>query len=263
MDSIPEWLSEMPEALQGATELKTVPDIETLAKTYIEQDKAIHGSIRLPKDDDESKTKFAARLDDLGYAPKDEPPDDYQLEPAGEAQWLQDWQSKRVDYYKELGLTKKQADIAFDKDRTHLQGLQDDNTTAVASLKKEYGEQLPALMEGARKAIEHLELSEIENSPFGANLKWTKAMIEIGKQYSEDGKVAAGEAPTGETLEDINTQLEESNIELSKLMREGKMTEGSPESKVFNAKRQALMAKKYGLKNGQTLGNEFVKNLHA
>lgn len=258
MDTMPEWMEALPSDLQESKSLARIPDVETLAKNVLEKDKMIDGSIRLPGEDDDSKSKFAERVSALGFAPKEEVPETYELNGVGDEDFEKTFLDERRKYYKEAGLTQKQAEKALEIDSKGLDDYRDTLKATTQTLKNEYGEKLEAKLKNADKVVEKYDLKKIAESPLGATPEWNKFMIEIGEQFGEDGKIA-GEGTT-EIVDTEALEIEEAelNAEMSKLMQAGKLTEGHPEAVAHNLKRQAFLAKKHGMKKGERFAEKTV-----
>lgn len=263
-DTIPDWMESVPDELKDSNVLKMVPDVPTLAKNYLNQDKVVNSSIRLPSDDDDSKQKFAERVGKLGFSPTPEVPEDYELNGVGDADWQQEWLNDRKAYYKEVGMTKAQAETAYQRDLKQINDYEDNVKTTTAVLKEKYGANLESLAAGAERVIEKYGLGEIAKSPLGATPEWNKAMIELGKLFKEDGNISGeGGGDTTISAEDMALERAQLMAEMSELQAKGKMTQGHPEAEAFNLKYNKFLSKAHGLKEGETLGAGAVAEISS
>ncbi len=258
MSTVPEWMEGLPDDLQESKVLTRIPDVETLAKNLLEKDRMVDSSIRLPGEDDASKQKFAERLDSMGFGPKQTVPDDYELESVGDADWQKEWLSGRKEFYKAAGLTQTQAEKALAEDRKAVDSYAETMEETTKTLQEKHGDKLKSLVENAQKAIDKFGLQKIAESPFGATPEWNELMIEIGKNFSEDGKVGGDGASPAPSKQELEIEQAELNAEMYELMQKGELTEGNPKAKLFEAKMNAFRAKKHGNKDFMAENHEVI-----
>jgi hypothetical protein len=114
------WMSSLPTELQGEKSLQSFKDIPSLAKSYVEAQKMIGGSIRLPKPDAPPEERDKVIGDIYTKLGRPETPDKYAPTalPDGMVFLPESVKAFQTGAHKE-GYTQKQVDFAF----THYSGL--------------------------------------------------------------------------------------------------------------------------------------------
>jgi hypothetical protein len=213
-----DWRSGLAEDIKAEKSLESFKDIGSLAKSYVESQKMIGGSVRIPKEDapPEEWAKFHAKL---GVP---ESPDKYEFKrPAlGEgAAWDANFEKNFLTQAHAMGLNSKQVQKLMDLQagfvEEQLRGLATKRQETVAALKKEWGEDFNRRLELAGRAKAKLqELAKIteeeandyfDGTGAGDHPVILKIFHQLGEIFAEDGWI---KGETGATmLQNVQEQI--------------------------------------------------------
>ena len=219
----PDFLSSVSEEFRGDPSLKDFKHVDGLAKSYIESQKMIGSSIRIPSSEasEEVQKEFHNKLDALPGVLKIPSPDDQEgiakfynklgrPEKADgydfifEDKAINDVVAGSPEMGKEfgemahnLGLSKTQAktlvEFEANKIKNYNEQLLNSREQSMVSLKKEWGNDYDARLHGA-KAVAKLyadqypeAMNELLNGPAGNNPAFIKMLSELGGTLQETG----------------------------------------------------------------------------
>ena len=206
------WLSGLPEELKGAPSLLKFKDIPTLARSYLEAEKALNGRVAIPKDDasEEEWAKFYSRLglpEDKKYLDQRSPEDEEHL------------QTYEEMFYNN-GISKRQGAKLLDsmyKLSTDLQKKQQEEVdksreSNVDWLKSNYGDLFDNKITTMQAALTKYGTRElaglIEETGYSPAL--VDLLVRVGETLRSDSLV------TGNQVTTINT-AESAKLEIKKL----------------------------------------------
>jgi hypothetical protein len=203
------WLDTLPEELRGEATLKTVPDVPTLAKNYVEAQRMMGGRIPAPQQGWEQK-----QWDDFyNKAGRPESPDKYTMPEVKleEGVKLDDEKLKglRAKVHG-LGLSDRQfkgiMEVYLGSVNDGVKGtsaqIQAERDASLGALKTEWGDQFDAKLDVAKSVLkkfggEDTKLMEyLETSRLGNNVEFIKFLNSLGSGMLEDttrgGSLGAG-----------------------------------------------------------------------
>ena len=209
------WRDELPAELKTEKSLESLKDIPSLAKSYVESQKMIGGSIRIPDAKDEKRgEKMTEIYRKLGVPEK---VDDYKLaapiiakgveltdgeiksfaEAAHKANISPEQAQHLLNYY---GETVKAA----------IPNYEADAKTCVENLKGEWGAGTERNMGVARRALFQVfgreVASKVETTNLGNDPSFIKGMYNLGKMLIEEGTISK-EVAVGFNESDARTEL--------------------------------------------------------
>lgn len=217
------------EDLQGMGNLKDFKDVNQLAKSYVELQRMVGNSVRIPAEDasTEARQDFLDKIKDVdGVLLKEdenlynklgrpEDPDAYQLEDLinPDLYTVAPELSNEVDEYKkiahELGLNKNQASELL---KMRLQGLDAVKEThiqqkeqAAQQLKQMWGDDYDNRLNAARQVMDIYSekygdsVQELIDSPAGNNPAFLNMLNEIAMSYKEKNHEGMGTTQFGAT----------------------------------------------------------------
>ena len=181
---------------------KALPDV---LKGYVEAQKMIGGSLRIPKDDaaPEEWAKFYSKLG------RPETPDKYEYQPPAlpEGMWDKDQEKQAVALMHELGLNSKQVQrlMEFEGKRSNqfLQNQALQRKANVEAVKQEWGVDFPRRTKLASDGFLHVAkaagidkeaLEFIEKTGMGDHPVFLKLFHRVGEMLAEDGWIG-GDVP--------------------------------------------------------------------
>jgi hypothetical protein len=197
-----DWRASLPEELRADPSIKDFKDIGGLTKSFIEAQKLVGGSVRLPKADasDEEWGKFYTRLGRPDAADK------YELKrpavPEG-VPYDEGLEKNFKAWAHEAGLHPRQAQRLLDRFTaaqaenltTYRKGME----TGIAELKKEWGANFDKNAALAVKAVNELGGDEIkgllDSTGLGNHPALVKFFANLGAQLGED-TIVLGDGPT-------------------------------------------------------------------
>ncbi len=257
-----DWRSSIPAELREAPQLKDVADIGSLAKQFIDQQRFLGNSIRIPGEDagEPGRKEFLEKLQKhapelivrpniadeksmaefwaLAGVPEDE--NDYEL--GQDVQESEEFTKEAKSRAKKYGMTKKAFDTMV-KDRVALKQANEQKAAQVMaddakSLANEWGASTEAKVNDVKKFAEAMALPQEFQKALAAGRvgsEWIKALDGIIKQFGgmSEGKQVAfqsgGSIPDGPT--ELKTKIAE--IEANPAFRDHR----HPQHKILVAKR--------------------------
>jgi len=195
-----DWRSGLPDDLKSEKSLESFKDVGGLAKSYVEGQKLIGSSVRVPKDDatPEEWTEFHTKMgrpDDIaGYEfVKPEMPDGVNWD-----EGMVDWFGKTAH---EAGLSKAQAGKLMqswnDNQFSQVHEAQKTMKNELAGLQESWGDQFDGRVELGLRGIERLLPAEevtqlktlMDSSGVGNHPLMLKYAYQVGKMLKEDGYI--------------------------------------------------------------------------
>ena len=205
------WYDGLPEGLRANPTVQNFKgkDIKDVVESFVNAEKLIGGSLRLPTDKDtpaERQAKLERVFTQLG---RPEKPEGYKLDPPSDDVGVK-WDAKQVEAFKtvahKLGLTQAQVEglAAFDIQRTTAGQV--DATAAynecMSTLEKDWGpasKQMLGLSRRTAAAYFNPEtLAAIEASGLANNPQFVKDLASIGKELMEEGLIVGAREGMGE-----------------------------------------------------------------
>lgn len=222
LPSASDWRSALPEELRNDKALAQVRDVPSLAKGYVEAQKLVGGSVRVPKDDAKPE-EWDAFYGKLGRPPS---ADKYELpEPGNGKQWDKETIGKYLPKFHAAGYTPKQVHVAMNAFHEYMLAAEDYTTqqtaerqkAAQAELVKEWGpadgpvyqRNLAAAREAAVKIFEAegADLDAIVGQ-MGNNVGFLKGMVRAAQWGKEDGLIT-GEPVYGASQDEAKRKIAE------------------------------------------------------
>lgn len=217
-----DWRSALPEELRNEKSLAQVRDIPSLAKGYVESQKLVGGSVRMPKEDakPEEWDAFYAKLGRPASADKYELP-----EPGNGKSWDKETLGKYLPKFHAAGYTPKQVQVAMNAFHEYMLAAEDYTTqqtaqqqkAAQAELVKEWGpadgpvyqRNLAAAREVAVKLFEAegADLDAIVGQ-LGNNVGFLRGMVKAAQWGKEDGLIT-GEPVYGASQDEAKRKISE------------------------------------------------------
>ncbi|MCP4974481.1 MAG: hypothetical protein GY914_12575 [Prochlorococcus sp.] len=233
------WRESLPEDLRESGSLKDIPDIPTLAKAYNDAQSYIGRSIRIPGEDagEDTWNDFNAKLMDVpGMARvptedstqedwtafyntmgRPEAAADYRIERA-EGMQPSEAEGPLLEKLHELGLNSSQASGLVNWMNQGVNVVNEDGersqAEAISSLKDDWGQAFDSKLKDAKAALQvygdESLVNELNATGLGNNVQLIRAFAEIGKGFSEDPAIAAGESKSmGMTPAEARSQIDE------------------------------------------------------
>lgn len=192
----------IPEEFQGEKMWESVPDFKTLAKNYVNAQKALGASIRLP-DEDAPAEEWDKIYDKLGRPPA---PDKYEVEvPKFDEESGVQWEEDAINGFKKVahqsGMNNKQLQAALNWYHEYIsQSVADRNgslSESAEALKEEWGgayERKANLAQRAVMQVGGMELKE-KLDRFGLlnDVGLAKVFAEVGEMLEQDGVIVGEE----------------------------------------------------------------------
>ena len=208
------WLSELPEGLRGEKSLHEVKDFASLAKGYVEAQKFIGGSIRVPganASDEEVKafrTKLGVPEVAAGYEfARPDMPEHVQFQDADKTRFAEFSHSVGLTPHQAQGVLNYYGGLVTDQAR-HAQAT---SAAAMEELQEEWGEATGRKVATAHAAVASLASEEVntmlEASGVGNHPAVVRLFAKVGELLQEDG-VLAEVTHAGMTKEDAQSELE-------------------------------------------------------
>jgi hypothetical protein len=215
------WMSSLPTELQGEKSLQSFKDVGSLAKSYVEAQRMIGGSIRLPKADAPPEEQERVLTDIFNKLGRPESPDKYAPTALPEGITFNEAAVKefRANAHKN-GYTQKQVDFALthyanvakaalaEQNRLSTKAAEE----ATTALKTEWGADFDTKLSTAQRFTETvlgedvyqvLKAKGLDNHPL-----IIKKFGELGAKFSE-GHMEASQSTTGSTQADAKAKLDE------------------------------------------------------
>jgi len=221
------WYESLPPELKSEQMLRTVPDVPTLAKNYVNAERLI-GTKRLPMPDVKwGENEWGTFWNQIG---RPETPDKYTTPELKLENGLTLDSTKLGEaksFFHKMGLTDKQSQglLQYYSNvlNTQAKGVADTATAsrdqAMNTLRQEFGDKVNTKIDLARgvlrkygsdQLMQHLETAELGN-----NVEFIKALSKMGEAMLED--VSRGGSAGGGTLDLSDTTRAKSEIENLKL----------------------------------------------
>jgi hypothetical protein len=268
-----EFISTLSEDLQGMSNLKDFKTADDLAKSYVELQRMVGNSVRIPAEDasPEAKKEFLDKIkgidgvllkDDeslLNKLGKPETSDMYNLDEVMKDKDLTGvphFDEELEDFKKiahEAGLTNEQAsklvDMRVQTISAQESRMEEDKEQASAELKKTWGEDFDNRLNGAKRVAKVYSekygdhMNALINSPAGNNPALLNMMSELAVVYKEKGHEGMSGAHFGLTPEGAANKIAEKKADVG-FMR-AYMDDMAPGHKQAVAELQKL----YGIAN--------------
>lgn len=200
----PEWLGALPETMRGDESLKTIPDVPTLAKNYVEARKFI-GSKRLEAPQPNwTPDKWAAFNKEIGVP---EGPDKYEMPQVTLAEGLKldDGRMKTAkEMFHKLGLRGEQAKGVLEYYMNDLNAVHQASAAArakeqsdgEAALKAKWGASYDKNVAAAKTALSKLAtpefLEHLDKSGLGNHPAMVEMWVKVGENLKEDSAGGRG-----------------------------------------------------------------------
>ena len=227
---------------KSASNLKDFKDVNQLAKSYIELQRMVGNSVRIPAADasDEAKQDFLNKIKDVdGVLLKNdenlfdklgrpEAPEKYNLQDAlkedllKSAPYLEDEVNDFKSIAHKIGLTDSQAKQLVEMRLGAIEGevkaVEETRIAAEGHLKKLWGQEYNNRLDAARKLIgvysdkgpEYKDaIEQLVNSPAGNNPVLLQMMSELAETYQEKGHIGIQGATFGTTPETALMKIQE------------------------------------------------------
>lgn len=233
------WLDSISEEFRTQSNISNFKDINDLAKSYINVQKMVGNSIRVPSQDssEEMKQEFYNKIKDIdGVLVKDsedfytklgrpESYENYELlkdEDYGALEYYPEIVSE-IDQFKkeafELGLTKDQASKLVNNRIIEFQQKQESLNSAMANseqeLRKMWGQDFDNRLNAAKQVAGIYKekygdaMSQLIDSPVGNNPAFLNMLVELGSMYKETGHQGANKLTFGTTPSDAINKINE------------------------------------------------------
>lgn len=198
----PAWDSlktHIPKELAGEKVWESVKDFGGLAKQFVDSQKMIGGSVRVPKDDapQEEWDKFYSKLG------RPESADGYQfpLPQVEHGEWNKDAVSAFMKAAHGLGLNPRQAQgimtMYADLERQAVKGRAGDTDARIKDLKDEWGaafkNNLAIAKSATRQVFGQKFIDMLNKTGLGNDPDLIRGMVRVGKDLMEDGVIEMGE----------------------------------------------------------------------
>jgi hypothetical protein len=226
-NNVESWHSQLPPDLtyehngkaipvREADAIKNMPDIGTLAKSYLDSQSEIGRRVRIPAKDAKPQevASFMQRLGQAGFLPAvPEAPDKYEIEQPGYlppgVTWSDEWVKQARDVFHRNHFTQDQVRAAIELHQQLVGSMASMHKTSfeagMEALKKDWGGDFAANTELAVRAGRHIFGNDKESHEFfdraGINNdpRFVKIMAQIGKYLEgDDGFLAAGRSSVPE-----------------------------------------------------------------
>lgn len=208
----PSWRDSLPEDLKAEKSLSDVKDIPSLAKNYVEAQKYIGGSIRIPTDTSKPQ-EWDAVYSKLG---RPEKPEGYKIErPKTDLQWDEGAEKEARALFHKIGLNSNQAQALINHHSEMIQKMVDGAKTSieqgVADLRKQHGEKFDQVVLDCNQMVKQFctpeEIEMIEstgrgNEPWFVNMM-ARAWGERGEDKDHRGTTEVSEESRNEALAKI------------------------------------------------------------
>ncbi len=198
---VQDWRVGLPDELKAEKSLESFKDIGGLAKSYVEAQKMIGGSIRIPKEDAKpeewdafyAKLGRPAKVEEYGVRPPEQMPDGVTWNSG-----LTDWFLKSAH---SAGLSKTQATKIIkewnERESSQAHEMVKDIGGQIAKLKDSWGDQFEGRVELGIRGIERLLPKEdadkfkelMDKTGLGNHPVLLKLAYEVGKMLKEDGYI--------------------------------------------------------------------------
>lgn len=212
------WYSSLPPELASQDTIKQIPDVPTLAKSYLDAQKEIGGRVRFPGKDakPEERSAFTSKLREGGYLPVvPEKPDAYQINRPQEGPWNDNWEKAAREVFHKMGYTQEQAAAAVSLHEQMvaetIKAGKELEAANLEALKKQWGADYDTNAEFASRAGALIFGSAEEAARHSGNSdpKWLNALVEVGKRlegangFAPAGSQGAGNGDAAKEMTDI------------------------------------------------------------
>jgi len=215
-----DWFTSLPSEMQSEGSLQSFKGkgVADFAKSYVEAQKMIGGSIRLPKADTPQAERDAFMSDLYGKLGRPADAKSYQYKlpelPAEMGGFSEPHMQKFNETAHKLGLNNQQVQGVLDFYGEYAKGMTPDwegmRKTAHEALNKEFGKnadtkiksaQRVLMTKGGKEAIEFAEQTGLGNAPW-----FIKMLAEFGEMAGEKSLVS-GDTATDGSLDQINASI--------------------------------------------------------
>lgn len=233
------------EDLRAEPSLKDFKDINSLAKSYVNAQKLIGNSVRIPSEDasQEAKAEFLNKLksiDDVVVKPtsddpsereeflnklgRPESPDQYDFNEVVDPNIVQHPDvSAELDTFKniahEIGITKEQAnklvDMRMQTLKEHTESQKQQVEEAKQELRGMWGQDYENRMNIAKQTAKLYSekypdaMTDLINGPTGSNPAFINMLAELGKGFKEQGHVGLQKAQFGTSPDEALSKISE------------------------------------------------------
>lgn len=220
-----DWRSRLPDELKAEKSLEDFKDVGGLAKSYVEAQKMIGNSVRIPKEDasDEDWEAFHMKL---GRPETVEGYDFVKPELPENVEWndrLADWFGKTAH---SLGLSKTQANKLMqawnDNQFTEMHNAQKEMKAKLDVLQESWGDQYEGRVELGVRGIDKMLPAEeakefkklLDSTGFGDHPLMLKYAHQVGKMLKEDGYIIGDGHGGIHSVESAKAKIAEINADL-------------------------------------------------
>jgi hypothetical protein len=247
--TVSDWKTSLPSELATDPNIATVPDVKTLAKIYVDQQKYIGTSIRIPTDDapPEEKEKFHVRLGrpasvdkysklDTSQLPQGYSPDENRIKAFYDRAFksgLTDTQAKEVLQW----LHSQDIEVA----KSEATEKANSQEQAVAQLKEAFGPAFDERLNLARRAYKSIATDDIRTNLAESGLEDNPAFImlmaEIGKKLIDDRTIdgSGGVSSLTLTSQEALARISEINQDKSHPYHKGRSDAVAEMTRLFEA----------------------------
>jgi hypothetical protein len=190
------WRADLPEGLRDEPSLSTIPDVEALAKSFVNTKKLVGADVIKRPNKYATKEDWDSFYSEIG---RPEAADKYDVK-LGEGATVDDgfldWYKEKVAF--DMGLLPHQAQGILDLylQRVHEdqaeyeQQVERDTQETIQSLQKEWGGAYDGKVAQANHALEMFggdeTMSYVRESGLGRNVEFIKLMAKVGENMTED-----------------------------------------------------------------------------
>lgn len=203
-----------------------------MAKQYVEAQKLIGGSIRIPKPDASPEEKQKWLNDIYNKLGRPEKPEQYKIPEVDGIKWNEEQLKPALETFHKLGFTAEQAEGVL-KLYAQVLGQNVENArkrhnSAVETLKKEWGNNYDRKVVVAQRVINQFGGEELkkflDDSGAGDNPHLVKALAEIGEILAEDGFISGrveGEMSKADIMKKMEAMLLDPSHPINNLRHPG------------------------------------------
>lgn len=230
------------EDLRESSNLKDFSDVNQLAKSYVELQRMVGNSVRIPPADasDESKKEFLSKIKDVeGIVFKDSEdmfsqlgrpatPEDYKIELDEKlTEQMPSLSEEILEFNKiahEAGLTNEQVNTLVDmrskEISSQLAEVEQQRQTATETLKKAWGSDFDNRLNAVKQVTKIYsekygdEISDLINSPAGDNPALLLMLSDLALSLKEKGHVGVSDTQFGMTPEGAKDKIAEKKADI-------------------------------------------------
>ena len=218
------WYSSLPPEIGNHETIKQIPDVPTLAKSYLDAQSEIGRRVRFPGSDakPEERQAFTNKLSEGGfrlapdnYQPPPESPDKYEIKRPDNAPWDGELEKVAREAFHKVGASNEVFKAAVDVwngwaakiNQAAEEASKKEFTTNLDAIKKEWGADYNANAEKIARLGVSLFGTQEEAAKFKGNNdpKWINALLKVAKMMeTDDGFIREGMNPI---MDDARSKL--------------------------------------------------------